>query len=116
MIIIYLFKLLVIYITNLYRRKISTFFLSKDKILVKKTPTTLHEKKTVCRQWTPILIFCVDVHMGLDSPVHMRPPEPDPSPLHVDVINGCPLIKNVATTNITDNISINRHLFIFSSL
>src|SRR6218665_3412077 len=55
-----------IYITNLYRRKISTFFLSKDEILVKKTPTSLHEKKTVCRQWTLILIFYVDVHMGLD--------------------------------------------------
>ena len=29
------------------------------------------------------LIFCVDVHMGLDPrppPVHMRPPEPDPPP------------------------------------
>src|SRR6218665_1766468 len=28
------------------------------------------------------LIFCVDVHMGLDplSPVHMRPPEPDALP------------------------------------
>jgi len=27
--------------------------------------------------------------MGLDPPVHMRPPEPDP--LRVDVINGWPL-------------------------
>src|SRR6218665_3930244 len=27
-----------------------------------------------------ILIFCVDVHMGLDPPVHMHPPEPDPLP------------------------------------
>ena len=35
-----------------------------------------------------ILIFCVGVHVGLDtpSPVHMHPPEPDP--LRVDVING----------------------------
>src|SRR6218665_916018 len=85
MIVIYLNYriLLVIYITNLYRRKISTFILSKDEILVKKTPTSLHEKKTVCCQWTLILIFCVDVHMGLDPPpppVHMRPPEPDPLP------------------------------------
>ena len=41
-------------------------------------------------QWTLILIFCVDVHMGLDPlpPVHMRPPEPDTLPLRVDVING----------------------------
>ena len=42
--------------------------MSKDEILVKKMPTSLHEKKTVCRQWTLILIFCVDVHMGLDPP------------------------------------------------
>ena len=42
----------------------------------------MHEK-TVWRQWTLILIFCVDVHMGLDPslPVHMRQPEPDPLPL-----------------------------------
>src|SRR6218665_3850021 len=85
--------LLVIYITNLYRRKISTFFLSKDEILVKKTPTSLHEKKTVCRQWTLILIFCVDVHMGLDPPppstcIHLSL---IPLPLCVDVINGWPL-------------------------
>src|SRR6218665_3176244 len=33
-------------------------------------------------QWTLILIFCVDVHKGLDPPppVHLRPPEPDPLP------------------------------------
>src|SRR6218665_3281144 len=55
-----LFKtvLLVIYITNLYYRKISAFIPFEDEILVKKTPTYL--------QWTLILIFCVDVHMGLD--------------------------------------------------
>src|SRR6218665_67221 len=37
-----------------------------------------------------ILIFCVEVHTGLDppTPVHMHPPEPDP--LRVDVINGWP--------------------------
>src|SRR6218665_979483 len=97
MIVIYLNYriLLVIYITNLYRRKISTFFLSKDEILVKKTPTSLHEKKTVCRQWTLILIFCVDVHMELDP----LPPSTclhltlTPSPLRVDVINGWPPIS-----------------------
>ena len=38
----------------------------------------LHEKQTGC-QWTLILIFCVNVHMGLDPP-----------PLRVDVINGWP--------------------------
>src|SRR6218665_1951377 len=43
-------------------------------------------------QQTLILIFCVDVHIGLDLlPVHMRPTEPDPLPLRVDVINGWPL-------------------------
>jgi len=34
-------------INNFYRGKISTFIPSKDEILVKKTPTSLHEKKTV---------------------------------------------------------------------
>ena len=70
----------------------STFFLCKDEILVKKTPNSLHEKKTVWRQWTLILIFCVDVHMGLDLPpstcVHLSL-TPLPS-LRVDVINGWP--------------------------
>src|SRR6218665_1111337 len=49
-------------------------------------------------QWTLILIFCVDVHMGLDPlpPVHMRPPEPDTLPLRVDVINGWPLRAGAA--------------------
>ena len=64
-------------ITNLYRRKISTFFLSNDEILVKKTPTSWHEKR-VWRQWTLILIFFVGVHMGLDplplsTCVHLSP-------------------------------------------
>ena len=42
----------------------------------------MHENKIVWRQWTLILIFCVDVHMGLDplAPTHMRPPESDPLP------------------------------------
>ena len=58
------------------------FIPSKDEILIKKMPTSLHEKKTGRRQWTLILIFCVDVHMGLDpsSPIHMRPPESNPLP------------------------------------
>ena len=36
--------------------------------------------------------------MGLDPlpPIHIRPPEPDPPPLHVDVINGWPLITDNA--------------------
>src|SRR6218665_953083 len=42
----------------LYYRKISAFIPFEDEILVKKTPTSL--------QWTLILIFCVDVHMGRD--------------------------------------------------
>ena len=47
---------------------------------MRSTTTSLHEKKTGWHQWTLFLIFCVDVHMGLDppSPVHMRPPEPNP--------------------------------------
>src|SRR6218665_1697929 len=32
---------------------------------------------------------------GPPSPVHMRPPEPDPLPLRVDVINGWPHICRV---------------------
>src|SRR6218665_4183826 len=54
-------------------------------------PTSLHEKKRVRRQWTLILIFRVDVHMGLDplplsTCVHLSL-----TPLRVDVINGWPL-------------------------
>src|SRR6218665_1591323 len=84
------------FITNLYRRKISTFYIpSKDEILVKKMPTSLHEKKTGSRQWILILIFCVDVHMGLDplppsTCVHLSL---TPTPLREDVINGWPLIS-----------------------
>src|SRR6218665_1730029 len=33
------------------------------------------------------------------SPVHMRPPEPDPLPLRVDVINGWPLTINIKHIN-----------------
>src|SRR6218665_1318299 len=96
------------YITNLYRRKISTFSLSKDEILVKKTPTSLHEKKIVCRQWTLILIFCVDVHMGLDplplsTCVHLSL-----TPLRVDVINGWPL-----TCGSTLCLMLHTYIFIF---
>ena len=77
-----LFKtvLLIISITNLYRRKMLTFYSILRRNSGKKTLTSLREKKTIWHQWTLILIFCVDVHIGLDpSPsVHMRPPEPDP--------------------------------------
>src|SRR6218665_2279533 len=34
---------------------------------------------------------------GPPPPIHMRPPEPDPLPLRVDVINGWPLITNFRT-------------------
>ena len=82
-----LFKtvLLVIYITNLYRRKISTFIPSKYEILAKKTLISLHEKKTQWRQWTLILIFCVDVHMGIDPP----PPHPHASTWAWPPMCGC---------------------------
>jgi len=49
--------------------------------------------------------------MGLDrapSPVHMGPPEPDPSPLRVDVINGWPLI---CVTHYTGFTQIRQHIF-----
>src|SRR6218665_484823 len=94
-----LFKLY--YITNLYRRKISTFFLSKDEILVKKTPTSLHEKE-------------VDSMTSVDSnfnflcgrPHGTGPPSPPstcvhlslaPSPLRVDVINVWPITTSDCT-------------------
>ena len=45
--------------------------------------------------------------MGLDPlPVHMRPPEPDPLPLRVDVINGWPL------TNYSVELSKNKNILI----
>ena len=37
------------------------------------------------------------------DPVHMRPPEPIPSPLRVDVINGWPLWKFVQSLVIQKN-------------
>src|SRR6218665_1422768 len=40
---------------------------------------------------------------GTPSPGHMRPPEPDPLPLRVDVINGWPrVINNSTPEGITD--------------
>jgi len=38
------------------------------------------------------VIFCVASTWGLTPyPIHVRPPEPGPSPLRVDVINGWPI-------------------------
>ena len=70
-----------------------TFIPSKDEILVKNTPTSLHEKKTGWRQWILSLIFCVDVHMVLDPslPPSTRVHLSLTPPLRVDVINGWPL-------------------------
>ena len=51
----------------------------RRKILVKKTLTSFHETKT------GILIFCVDVHMGLDPPstcVHLSLTPPPPCGRH----------------------------------
>jgi len=72
--------LLLIDITSLYWRTISTSFIkSKDEILVQKTTTSLHEKKTGRCQWA--IIFCIDVHIALTpSPVCRRSPEPDLPP------------------------------------
>ena len=63
-----LFKtlLLVIYITNLYHRKISTFFQSKTEIMVKKRRQILCMRRRQYDVSGLVLIFCVDVHMGLD--------------------------------------------------
>src|SRR6218665_3001356 len=51
-----------------------------------------HEIHTALLKWLVwTLIFCVDVHMGLDPPppVHLSL-TPSPPPLRVDVINGWP--------------------------
>jgi len=105
-----LFKtvLLVIYVTNLYRKKISLFIPSKDEILVKKTTTSLHEKMTP-----------VDSNFNfLYGRPHWAwphlPPRPHVStwawPLHVDVINEWPLMwpkqpSNMAIFNILTNLA-----------
>ena len=60
--------LLLIYIAE----KFPLFIPSKDEIVIKRMSTSLHKKKTGWHQWTLILIFCVDVHMGLD-PSQPRP-------------------------------------------
>ena len=87
-----LFKtvLLVIYSTNLYRRKIYTFSSIQRRNFGRKPPASLHERKTGWRQWA--LIFCVDVHLELTpSPpsacVHLSL-----TPLCVVVINGWPFM------------------------
>jgi len=84
-----LFKtvLVVIYITNLYRRKVSTFYSAERRNSGKRTPTSLHEKKTAWHQWTLFLIFVWTSprpHASTWAWLH--------SNLRVDVINGWPLI------------------------
>ena len=44
-------------------KKFHFLFCTKTNFWYKKLPTSLHEKKTGCRQWAPIL--CMDVHMEL---------------------------------------------------
>ena len=71
--------------------KISLFIPSKDEI-----PTSLHEKKT--GWWMSVdsnfNFLCGRPHVAWPpSPVYMRPPEPDPPTLRVDVINGWPPTK-----------------------
>jgi len=53
-------------------KKFPLFILSKDEILVKKVPTSLHDKKTGWRQW--VIIFCCG-----------RPHGADPLPLSTSV-------------------------------
>src|SRR6218665_2406520 len=83
MIVIYLKLLLVIYITNLYWRKIPKFYSVRRRNSGTKTPTSLHEKTLFQRG----PIFCVDVHMELTTPACMRPPKPGPFSLLVYVIH-----------------------------
>ena len=69
--------------------------MSKYEILVKKTPTFFAWEEDSMTSVDSILIFCVDVHMGLDplppsTCVHLSL-----TPLRVDVINGWPLITLV---------------------
>ena len=113
-----LFKtvLLVTFITDLYRPKMTVYFYSVQRQnsgkFREKTPTSFHEK------WTLILIFCVDVTWQGRSqavarcwvrntlfskrlhccPFFTPPPSTcvylshDPLPFRVDVINGWPLM------------------------
>ena len=93
-----LFKtvLLIIFITNLYRRKISIFYSVQRRNSGKNTSTSSHEKKTfrMTSVDSNFNFLCGRPHGACPPPpVHMRPPEPDP--LRVDVINGWPLIGNL---------------------
>ena len=67
--------LLIIYISNFYWQKMSTFYSVQRRNSGIKTSTSLHEMKTGWRQWA--LIFCVVIHMELTPP---HTPKPDLSP------------------------------------
>src|SRR6218665_2152031 len=86
--------LLVIYITNLYRRKISTFLLSKDEILVKKDANFFaREEDSMPSVDSNFNFLCGRPHGAGPPPpstcVHLS--LTPPLPLRVDVINGWPL-------------------------
>ena len=89
-----LFKtvLLVIYITDLYHRKFSTFYSIERRNSGKKdTNFFAWEEDRMTSVDYNFNFLCGRPHGSWPLPIHMRPPEPDPSPLRVDVINGWPL-------------------------
>jgi len=69
--------LLVIYTTNLYRRKISTFFCPKTKFGLKKRQLLCMRRRQYDVSGLNFNFVCGRPH-GDGPPVHMRPPEPDP--------------------------------------
>ena len=109
MIVIYLKPVpFVIFITNLYRRKIFTFYSAQRRNSGKKRRQLIcmrEDRMTSVDHWTLILIFCVDVHMLLDpSPhVHMRPPDPLPPP--------CGRHKWMALTELAIRLRENKKVF-----
>ena len=75
------------------------------------------------RQWTLILIFCVDVHMGLDLPLPSTCVHLSLTPLRVDVIHGWPkqlmlssISKTVSCLCLLDISAVIRHYWSYSIL
>ena len=83
--------LLIIYITNLYRRQISTFYSAQRRNSGKKDTNFFAWEERMMSVDSNFNFLCGRPHgAGPHPPVHTRPPEPDPLPLRVDVINGWP--------------------------